>query len=154
MYIVAVAALLLVLPVSFILGDASIAHVQITGPLIQKWFVFWSVGVRLCLAGLRQMLQPDYTAKVILSLKGEEASFVVRELGIANFSIGAVGLTGLWISSWRSAGALAGVVFYALAGVNHLRHRERGRLQNVAMASDLLVAVVLLVASVSTTLAH
>jgi hypothetical protein len=116
---------------------------------VQKWFVFWAVGVRLSSAGLRQILQPGFTAKVVLSLKGNEALFVVRELGMANLSIGLVGLVSLVASSWQPAGALAGVAFYGLAGVNHALQSERGRLQNIAMISDLLIAIVLLVALAS-----
>jgi hypothetical protein len=33
--------------------------------LVGKWFVFWAaVGVRLGLAGLRQILQPSFTAEI------------------------------------------------------------------------------------------
>jgi hypothetical protein len=149
MYVISVVAFMFVLPASFVLGEASVAHLPLSAALVQKWFVFWAVGVRLSLAGLRQIVQPGYTAKVILSLKGEEALFVVRELGMANLSIGLVGLVSLVASSWQAAGALAGVVFYGLAGVNHARHSERGRLQNMAMISDLLIATVLLVALAS-----
>jgi hypothetical protein len=149
MYIISVVAFMFVLPVSFVLGEASIAHVPLSAALVQKWFVFWAVGVRLSSAGLRQMFQPGYTAKVVLSLKGEEALLVVRELGMANLSIGLVGLVSLVASSWQPAAALAGVIFYSLAGVNHALQNERGRPQNMALISDLLIAVVLLVALAS-----
>lgn len=43
--------------------DASTRHPGPVWPLVGKWFVFWS-------AGLRQMLQPRYTAEKILGLKG------------------------------------------------------------------------------------
>jgi hypothetical protein len=54
--------------------------------------------------------------------------------------------------SWRLAAALAGGVFYGLAGVNHLLQSHRNRLENVAMASDLFVSLVLLWVSVSAAL--
>lgn len=40
--------------------------------------------------------------------------------------------------------AIVGGVFYGLAGVNHIAHRGRNRLQNIAMATDLYMAAVLL----------
>jgi hypothetical protein len=47
--------------------------------------------------------------------------------------------------SWVTAGALAGGVFYALAGLNHIRQAHRGRSENIAMLSDLFAAVILLI---------
>ena len=38
---------------------------------------------------------------------------------------------------------LAGGLFFGWAGVNHLLQQRRGRLENLAMASDLFAAVVL-----------
>ena len=57
-------------------------------PVVAKWYVFWAVGVRLFLAGLRQIIQPRYTAETILGIKGEDALLVVRELGFANSALG------------------------------------------------------------------
>jgi hypothetical protein len=51
--------------------------------------------------------------------------------------------------SWRLAGALAGGIFYGLAGVNHALQAHRNRLENVAMVSDLFAALVLLWVCVS-----
>jgi len=42
-----------------------------------------------------------------------------------------------------TAGALAGGIFYGLAGVNHAVQSHRNRLETVAMTSDLFAAVVL-----------
>ena len=35
----------------------------LTAGLVGKWFVFWTVGIQLFLAGLRQIVQPRYTAE-------------------------------------------------------------------------------------------
>ena len=144
MYVPMVVALLLLLPVASILIQLNIAGTSSsTVEIALRWFVFWAVGVRLLLAGLRQVTRPDYTAKVILGLKSEEPLIVVRELGIANTAIGCVGVASVMIHGWSLPMALAGAVFYGLAGMNHATHRQRGRLQDVAMVSDLLIAVVL-----------
>jgi hypothetical protein len=147
MYYAIVAALMLILPLLSIAIDAGAQHAGPLWPLVGKWFVFWSVGLRLLLAGLRQMLQPRYTAEKILGLKDEDALLVIRELGFANVSIGTIGLISLWVPAWTTAAALAGGIFYGLAGLNHLRVAHRNRLENVAMVSDLFVGAILLVYS-------
>ena len=48
--------------------------------LIGKWFVFWAVGVRLLLAGVRQYFQPAFTAKDILGIESPDVFVLVREL--------------------------------------------------------------------------
>jgi hypothetical protein len=108
--------------------------------------VFWAVGIRLLLASLRQILQPRYTAETVLGIKNEESHFVVRELGFANAAIAAIGAGSILFPKWVTAGALAGGIFYGLAGVNHAKRPHRNRLENMAMISDLFVAVVLLAA--------
>jgi hypothetical protein len=71
MYIPMVAALLFVVPMIFASGQLLLNPHSIHGavaiiPIIAKWYVFWAVGVRLGVAGLRQMIQPRYTAVTIL----------------------------------------------------------------------------------------
>lgn len=124
--------------------EAGFLHRAFSAALVGKWFVFWSVGVRLFTAGLRQIFQPGYTAKVILGFQGEEALLLVRELGFANVALGVAGLLSLGLPAWRTPVALAGGIFYGLAGINHLLQGHRNPLENVAMVSDLFVAGVLL----------
>ena len=89
--------------------EGVVASSALNASLVGKWFAFWSVGVRLISAGSRQVLQPEYTAKVILGLESGESLLLVRELG---------------------------------------RQPHRNKLENVAMVSDLGVALVLLVVCV------
>ena len=142
LYYVIVFLLMLALPALSIAVEASGGATILA--LLGKWFVFWAVGMRLFLAGVRQIAQPKYTAQVILGLKSDEVLLVVRELGFANLSIGLVGLASLAIPAWQLAAALAGGTFYCLAGINHALQPHRNRTENVAMVSDLLAAVVLL----------
>ncbi len=144
MYPIIVAALMFVLPLLSVVIDVGVGH-QATGSyLVAKWFVFWAVGIRLLLSGLRQIVQPRYTAETILGIKNEESHVVVRELGFANAAIAVVGIGSIIIPAWVTAGALAGGIFYGLAGVNHALRPHRNRLEVMAMISDLFVAVVLL----------
>jgi hypothetical protein len=150
MYVVMIAALMLVVPLIFVAGQllfnqhGMLSAVTII-PIIAKWYVFWAVGVRLGLAGLRQILQPRYTAETILGIKSADSLLLVRELGIANSALGCVGFATLFAPSWVPPAALAGAIFYGLAGINHVFHRPRNTLQNVAMVSDLFACLVLAV---------
>jgi hypothetical protein len=135
---------MVVLPIASILVESSFAGATLSAGLVEKWFVFWAVGVRLFLAGLRQITQPRYTAESILGLKTEESYFLVRELGFANAAIGAAGIASLAVSAWILPIAIVGTIFYGLAGTNHVMHGERNKFQSVAMVSDLFIAVVLL----------
>jgi hypothetical protein len=117
---------------------------MLTGPVVGKWFVFWMVGVRLFLAGVRQIIQPRYTAEQILGVKDPDAALIVRELGIANTAMGSVAMATLFFRTWEFPMALVGTTFYALAGINHITDKHRNKLQSFAMASDLFAAAVLL----------
>lgn len=143
MYYVIVAAFMFVLPLLSIGTEARLAGNALPFALVGKWFVFWSVGVRLFTAGVRQVLQPEYTAREILGLKTDEPLLLVRELGFANLSIGLIALLALAFPAWRIPAALAGGLFYGLAGINHILQPHRNQLENVAMVSDLFISLVL-----------
>lgn len=148
MYYAVVGLFMFFLPCTSVLTEALTAHQPIM-PLVGKWYVFWAIGVRLLLAGSRQVVQPRYTAQVILGLKSDEPLLIVRELGFANVALGLVGLLSIYFSSWIVPIALAGGIFYGLAGANHVLHFHRGKLENIAMVSDIFAAVVLLSFSAS-----
>jgi hypothetical protein len=143
MYLTSVLALLLVFPLLSIGIQSIAAHAPVLPAVLAKWFVFWAVGVRMLIAGLRQIFQPRYTAQSILGIRDASAHIVVRELGIANTSIGALGIATLMVPAWLGAAALGGGIFYGLAGINHARHAGRSFNQNVAMVTDLLAALAL-----------
>lgn len=149
MYYLVVATLMLAFPVLSIAVEAAHFATRVDSVLIGKWFVFWSVGWRLLLAGVRQIVQPEYTAREILGLQSTGSWTLVRELGFGNLALGIVGVLSLWLPSWQLAAALAGGLFYMLAGINHALQKHRNRLENVAMVSDLFVGLILLGVCVS-----
>ena len=144
MYYAVIGLLMFGLPLVSMIVDSVVSSPQSLVLLIGKWYVFWAVGARLLLAGLRQVVQPRYTAQVILGLKTDESLLLVRELGFANLALALSGLFSIAFPAWRLPVALAGGVFYGLAGGNHFLQPERNRLENVAMASDIFAAAVLL----------
>jgi hypothetical protein len=144
MYFILAAALMFALPAASILTQSVAGAHGISALMVAKWFAFWAVGVRLLLAGMRQIVQPRYTAEVILGLKSPDALFVVRELGIANCALGIVGIGSILAPAWVAPASIAGTIFYGLAGINHLRHGTRNSHQNFAMVTDLIIALILL----------
>jgi len=152
MYFGMVIASMLILPMASIVLEAFVQnHGALDVAIVGKWFVFWAVGMRLFIAGLRQIVQPRYTAETILGVKDPDATLIVRELGFANTAIGSAGLGSIYLAGWVLPVAVIGAIFYALAGINHVTHRSRNTLQNVAMTSDFFAATVLLIFCVFTT---
>jgi hypothetical protein len=148
MYVAIVISLMFLFPLisiaaQIILTDHGMLTAAAAFGIIAKWYVFWAVGVRLSSAGLRQISQPRYTAQTILGLKSPDALILVRELGFANVAIGAAALWSLYSPTWIAPLALIGAIFYGLAGINHCFHKNRNRLENLALGSDLFAGLVL-----------
>lgn len=143
MYLAVVALTMLVLP----LLSVAIEHAQqpavALSLLAGRWFVFWGVGARLGLAGLRQIVQPGFTAREIMGSEEPGALFFVRELGFANLAAAVVALLSLALPAFALPAAVSGAIFYAAAGALHVGSAHRSRNENVAMASDLWMAAVL-----------
>jgi hypothetical protein len=134
---------MLAAPVGSIVIEHSFLHVS--APLmtfVGKWFVFWAVGVRLALAGLRQYFDQRFTAGQIFDIHGDDALPLVRELGIANFAAGTVGMLSLR-PEFVLPSAIAAAIFYGVAGFRHVGQPKRNAKETFAMATDLFTFAVL-----------
>jgi hypothetical protein len=150
---------MVVLPVGSIGAEHFFFHRS--APLVLlagKWFVFWSAGVRLLLAGLSQLFRPQFTAAKIFGIKGSDHNTAlpfVRELGIANFATGVVGIVSLAKPSFVLPVAISAGIFFGLAGIRHAAEgspaesknaknnkKKRTASETVAMATDLLAFLV------------
>jgi hypothetical protein len=146
LYFLFVVLLMFVLPVASTAVDALWFNGGATLTfLIGKWFVFWTAGVRLLLAGIRQAGQPRFTAESIFGVKDPAANAVVREIGFANLSMGALGLVSLAQPAWVVPAAIAGGLYYGLAGVGHMLRSNRNFNEQTALVTDLMIFVVLAV---------
>jgi len=101
--------------------------------------------------GMLIVLMLIFPTASIAGVKDPDAILIVRELGFANTAIGSAGLGSLYLAGWVLPVAVIGAIFYGLAGINHVTHRSRNTLQNVAMTSDFFAAVVLLIFCLVTT---
>ena len=71
MYLLIVLLLMFVLPSGSIYLEHSYLHSAAPLMLLAgKWFVFWSAGVRLVMAGLRQYFQPRFTLRTNIRHQG------------------------------------------------------------------------------------
>ncbi|WP_244571237.1 hypothetical protein [Mesorhizobium carmichaelinearum] len=114
MYLAVVVLLMGVFPVASILIESFAFHSDAGLVfLVGKWFVFWAVGMRLLLAGVRQITNPAFTADAIFGIKDKAAEVIVRELGFANFAIGVVGGLSLLNREWVVPTAIVGCLFMA-----------------------------------------
>lgn len=137
MYRILVISLVVVLPVASVAIEWLSAPGASLLPIVGKWFVFWTAGMRLLLAGIRQVAQPAFTAREIFRMKTDEALPVIRELGFANLAVGLLGVVSLHATSFVLPVAIAGAIFYGAAGAQHVTQKDRSGNETLAMATDL-----------------
>jgi len=143
-YLISVLLFMFILPVVSISVELFLHKSLLSWLLIGKWFVFWSIGVRLFIAGIRQALKPEFTAKEIFHIRGEESFVVIKELGFANLSIGLMGMLSLLKTEWCSVVAIGGGLFFGLAGILHVLKKPDSNNEIIAMISDLFIFAVAL----------
>ena len=151
MYLISVVLLLLIFPAASIILEAmwrgSFAELI---PLIGKWFVFWPIGVRLFVAGVRQIAQPRFTAEDIFQIKDTAVLPIVREIGFGNLAMGSLGLLTLLNPAFRLPAAIVGALYYGLAGLGHAFRGHLNAAGWTALVSDLLISFVLAVVILAT----
>jgi uncharacterized protein DUF6790 len=144
MYIASVFLLTLLLPAGSIYLEQSVFHSAAPVMLlVGKWFVFWAGGVRLFIAGLRQMIQPRFTAAHIFGIESDDPLPFIQELGMANVSMGTIGVLSLPFASFLLPAAVVSGLYYALAGALHVLRKRHGAAETIALLSDVFMAGVL-----------
>jgi hypothetical protein len=121
-------------------SSSGVAYITLLG----KWFAFWAVGVRLFIAGGRQVLQPSFTTVEIFGIHEPKTLAIVRELGFANLSMGFLGLCSLWHQAWLVPAAIVGGFYYGFAGLGHVTQSRKNAKLYTAMITDLLAFAVLM----------
>jgi hypothetical protein len=145
MYAVSVILSMVLLPIFSIGYEHYLRHSPAPLMLLAgKWFVFWSAGIRICGAGLRQFFQPRFTSEGIFGIHSDDPLPFVRELGIANFAAGTIGVLSIVQPSFILPSAIVAAIFFGIAGIRHLTDKHRSRNQNLAMITALFVSLVLI----------
>jgi|HigsolmetaAR202D_1030399.scaffolds.fasta_scaffold01076_3 hypothetical protein len=135
---------MLILPIVSIAQDLLSGTAQPMAS-IGTWFVYWGVGWRLVAAGVFQLFRPSFTARNIFEIEDPNAHKLVYEIGFGNLAIGITAIASLYFPEWIPAAALAGAIFYLLAGVQHVRNHPTTAPEIAAMVSDLGIAAILIV---------
>lgn len=143
LYLFSVISLTLVLPVAATCVEAGFYKHRIGVALFSKWFIFFSVGVRLFSAGINQTINPSFTARNIFHIESTDSYVVVRELGFSNICFGLIGIISLFIPAWRMVSAVGSGLFYGIAGINHLIKKPVGGNEMLALVSDVFIFLVL-----------
>ena len=94
-YIISVSVLTFVIPVIGYITENLAKGTGLTFEPFGKWFIFSAVGLRLFLAGIKQVKDPGFTAKQIFHIESPESYPILRELGFANICFGLVGIVSL-----------------------------------------------------------
>jgi len=143
MYLAVIVLLMAVVPLGSMLVEHFAYGADDRWALTGKWFVFWAVGVRLPIAGLSQVFNPAFTAEAIFGIRDKASHVIVQELGFGNLAIGLLGALTLVAQQWLVPAAVAGAVFYGLAGANHVVKGNRNVNETIAMVSDIFIFFVL-----------
>lgn len=142
MYYAMIVLLMGALPIASIVIERLIDNADLV-LLVGKWFVFWACGIRLLIAGARQVANPAFTADTIFGIADKNAGKIVTELGFANLAIGLVSTASIVRPDWVLPAANVAGLYYGLAGLKHVFSAGRNSIENWATASDLGIFAVL-----------
>lgn len=143
-YIISVTVLTFVIPIIGFIIEHFATGTALTFNLFSKWFIFSAVGLRLFLAGIKQVKNPEFTAKQIFHLDSPESFPILRELGFANICFGLVGIVSLFRPDWRVVSAFASGLYYGIAGIQHGMKKTSGINEKFALWTDLIIFALLL----------
>jgi len=149
-YFTSVTVLTFVLPTFGFLAEHFTNNTEFTFELFGKWFIFSAVGLRLFLAGIKQVTNPAFTAKEIFHIDSVDSFPILRELGFANICFGLIGIISLFKPEWRTVSAFASGLYYGIAGIQHALEKSPGPNEKFAMITDLLIFVLLLIYFIKT----
>jgi hypothetical protein len=139
-YLAVVLGLMVILPIATFVVERSLAtNIHDSWETLFRWFIFWGIGVRLLVAGIRQVVQPSFTARDIFHLSSSDAEVVVRELGLANVCMGLAAAASGLVASWRACAAFTGGLYFGIAGAMHVIKRPATPNEWVALTSDVFI---------------
>lgn len=142
LYLFATWGLMLVIPGIAVLAEMLLSPGADLLFVVAKWFIFWGIGIRVFTAGLRQVLQPAFTAHTIFNIEFPDAHKLVTEIGFANVAMGSGAVLGLFLPAFMVPAGLIGALYLGLAGLKHVTNDNRSSSETTAMVTDLLIAVI------------
>jgi len=119
-----------------------------------KWFVFCGIGLRLGMAGIKQIITPQFTAKEIFKIQNDGILPIVRELGFANVCFSVIALISLFIPTFRIPSAIAGGLYFGLAGLLHITKQKDSENEIFALVSDIFIFLIIGILSIINVIQH
>ncbi len=147
-YITSVSVLTFVLPTIGFIAEHFITDTALTLDLFSKWFIFSAVGLRLFFAGVKQVKNPEFTAKHIFHIDSPDSFSILRELGFANICFGLTAIVSLFKPEWRIVSAFASGIYYGIAGVQYGLKKTSGSSEKFTLWTDLFIFVILFIYSI------
>lgn len=132
-YVRVLTVLTLIIPATGLAVEHSVSGTALSFGFFSKWFVFSAVGLRLFMAGIRQITKPAFTARQIFRIGSPDSLPIVIELGFADLCFGLVGLMSIFKPEWRRVSAFASGLYYGLAGLLHLLKKPAGANEKFAL---------------------
>jgi hypothetical protein len=130
-------SLIVLLPVLSIICEFKIEHSAINWELTGKWFIFWAIGMRLFLSGIRQASSPEFTVTKIFRVRNRETFILNRRLGFASIALGIMGILSVINDEWRMIAAITSGVFFGLSVIQD----ATGKIVNLVEISVLIFDV-------------
>lgn len=140
-YLISLLLTTVVIPTAGPLAEHIAGGAVLSLALFSKWFIFSAGGLRLLIAGLKQAIDPAFTASGIFHLTGKETLPIVRELGFANICLGLLGACSLFVAPWRTGSALASGLYFSLAAALHVIRKPDHANERLALWSDILITI-------------
>lgn len=109
-----------------------------------KWVVFWGIGMRLFTCGIKQIIQPQFTANTIFSVADKRAYPIIRELGFANLCFGLSGLLSIFFKEFRATAAFLGLLYYSLAFFQHMSNCNKNKTELFVTVTDFSIVIEIL----------
>ncbi len=129
----------LLFPLCSVVGEYMIAATAIDPGLIAKWFIFWGLGICLLVKGVVQLTIPRFAAFYSyhsINLKNRE---IVKQLGILNISIGALGVFSLFNEQAQQTAAFTAVIYFGLTTLWHFFRKADPAYEIISLVTDLLL---------------
>jgi hypothetical protein len=124
--------------------ESFFTHADISASIFARWFIFSAIGLRLFIAGLVQLIHPDFTLHKIFNIQDVKSFALVQELGIYNATLGICALLTPIVPQYGQCIAIIAGIYFGAAGLLHACRKAKSEKEYIAMVSDFIIAAIVL----------
>ncbi|PVD52239.1 hypothetical protein DC498_10980 [Terrimonas sp.] len=110
--------LLTALPVLSVIAEHQFHHTDVNTILVGRWFIFWTVGIRLLVAGFTQVITAHRQGNTIL-LRGDPNGDTRKIIGLVKILLAGLGFLCMINNEWSLLAAITVGLYIGLAGFQH-----------------------------------